>query len=83
MPKVCHESDEQNEVRVGKKAGCWIQPTNHVLINYFFKTHNNEEEHKENGYRFIMFIGNTVIEEKDEDEIEASNNNYEETKGKS
>ena len=35
--KSDRESDELNEVRVGKKVGDWIQPTNRVMINYFFK----------------------------------------------
>ena len=36
--KVHHESDEKNEVRVGKKAGDWTQPAKHVPINCFFET---------------------------------------------
>ena len=32
-PKVNHKSDEQNEVRTGKKEGDWIRPTKHVPIN--------------------------------------------------
>ena len=35
--KVHHESDEKNEVRVGKKAGDWTQPAKHVPINCFFE----------------------------------------------